>query len=349
MERSMTLLMPLLIVLASCGTTAQYSQQRYQDGIYYSTHEVPEKVVLLSKEDFQLLAAENIRQKSLEEALDSTKIKYVTVVPGDYYYDMYFSPFPLIALTGVNIAFTTWYWNRWHSWWGPWGGPIGPYDTFWFDRNRWYFQDWAWYGPRWYDPWYGPGWYRPGYGPGWYDPWYGPGWYRPGWYGPVYPGGVIYRSNSSLGPRYQTQSGGSRVIHSGSGANVRRGNTSGYGTRTYIGTRGSSGSGSVTRYVPSGSESGRSLSEGYNRRAVTRPSEGGSSSGGTYSRQSRSSTNSSSERRSTSEYSRQSNSNNTRSSGYSGGGYSGGSRGGGGFSGGASHSGGGGGSRGGRR
>lgn len=364
MKRSMTLLLPLLIVLASCGTTAQYSQQRYQDGIYFQTTEEPEEVVVLSKEDFERLAAQNIRQEAYEEALnDSTKVKTILVYPGDYYYDMYFSPFPTIALwAGTNLAFTSWYWNRWHNWWGPFYGPRGPYDTFWFDFNRPYF---GWGSWGWYDPWY----YGPGWGYGWYDPWYyryGPGWYRP--YGPYYPGGGGFIRDVSYGPRYQTQSIGSRTVHPGSGASVRRSGTSGYGSRGYIGPRGGTSTG--TRVIPSVSGSDRSLSEGYNRRAVS-PSISRSSSGtSTYNRNatgsssrtySRPSTNSSYSRSSSSSsYSSRSYSGNSSSSrSYSGsssssrsyssggGGYSGG--GGSYSSGSSSHSGGGGGSHGGRR
>lgn len=365
MKRSMTLLLPLLLVLASCGTTAQYSQQRYQDGIYFKTTAEPEEVVILSKEDFQRLAAQNIRQQALEEALDdSTKVSYELVYPGDYYYDMYFSPFPTIALwAGSNLAFTSWYWDRWHNWWGPFG-PMGPYDTLWFDYNRPYF-GWGTWG--WYDPWYyGYGWrysyFDPWYGPFWYDPWYYPGYYRP--YGPFYPGGGGFIRDVSYGPRYQTQPVGSRTVQPGSGASVRRSGTSGYGNRGYVGTR--STNGTVTRISPSGTSG---VSDAYNRRAVRPSTSSSSGSSSTYGRgtnssSSRSYTRSSSGSSSTYSRSSSSSSSSSRSvspsssssrsyssgssSSYSSGGSS---RGGGGYSGGgsSSHSGGGGGSHGGRR
>lgn len=377
MKRSMTLLLPLLAVLASCGTTAQYSQQRYQDGIYFQTTEEPEEVVVLSKEDFERLAAQNIRQQSLEEVVDSSKITYTQVYPGDYYYDMYFSPFPTIALwAGTDLAFTSWYWDRWRLWWGPYG-PMGPYDTFWFDFNRPYF---GWGSWGWYDPWYYGGY---GWGWGWRDPWapywdpwyYRSGWYRyDPWYHYGYGGGGFIR-NVFYGPRYQTQPVGSRTIHAGSGASVTRGTTPVYGTRTTPATRTTNGT--VTRISPSGTGTDRSLSEGYNRRAVT-PSTGrsGSGSSGSYNRStsspssrtySRPSTSSSSSRTysrpSTSSSSTRSYSSGSSSRSYSSGSTSSSSSrsyssgGGGGFSSGgghsssgsASHSGGGGGSHGGRR
>lgn len=373
MKRSMTLLLPLLVVLASCGTTAQYSQQRYQDGIYFQTTEEPEEVVILSKEDFERLAAQNIRQEAYEESLnDSTKVNTVLVYPGDFYYDMYFSPFPTIALwAGSNLAFTSWYWDRWHNWWGPYYGPMGPYDTFWFDFNRPYFGWGSWSSWGWYDPWYyGYGWgYGWGYGFGWYDPWYyryGPGWYGP--YGPYYPGGGGFIRDVSYGPRYQTQAVGSRTVHPGSGSSVRRSGTSGYGSRGYVGTRGGTVTG--TRISSYGTGGDRSLSEGYNRRAVRSSTSGSSSGTSTYNRSTtgsssrtytRPSTSSSSSRSyssgsssSTRSYSSSSSSSSSSSRSYSSGSsYSGGgsSHGGGGFSGGgsSSHSGGGGGSHGGRR
>ena len=60
MKRSMTLLLPVLLVLASCGTTAQYSQQRFPDGIYAKIGEEPAVVRLLSEKDIEDRAAANI-------------------------------------------------------------------------------------------------------------------------------------------------------------------------------------------------------------------------------------------------------------------------------------------------
>ena len=54
MKRSMTLLLPVLLVLASCGTTAQYSQQRFPDSIYTKPGEEPVVVRLYSEEDFEM-------------------------------------------------------------------------------------------------------------------------------------------------------------------------------------------------------------------------------------------------------------------------------------------------------
>ena len=334
--------------MASCGTSAQYSQQSFQDGIYYRPFDEPEPVALLSEEDFRLKAAQQIELKRQEEAMDSIKVTYRDVYPGDFEYDMYFSLFPLIAVGNWSLAFNNWYWDRWHLWWGPYG-PVGNFNSWWV-RSHWDF-----WGPgRWYNPWYGFGWYDPWYGPGWHNHWYGPGWYDP-WYGPGrgpgHPGGGGFRRNVSYGPRYQTQ-GGSRAVTPGSGSSVRRSPASSYsggrgsgsyyrgtrsvtpGTSGHISpseTRGSS-SGTYRRSV--GGSSGRSSGSTYSR------SSSGNSSSGSVSRSSGSSTRSSSS--SSSSYS--------RSSSSSGSSYSGGGSRSGGFSGGgssSSHSGGGGGSRGG--
>ena len=63
MKRSTTLFLPLLLVLASCGTTAQYSQQRFEDGIYTIPKDEPEAVRLYTLEEIEAIASENIALK----------------------------------------------------------------------------------------------------------------------------------------------------------------------------------------------------------------------------------------------------------------------------------------------
>ena len=63
MKRSTTLFLPFLLVLASCGTTAQYSQQRFEDGIYTIPKDEPEAVRLYTQEEIEAIAAENIALK----------------------------------------------------------------------------------------------------------------------------------------------------------------------------------------------------------------------------------------------------------------------------------------------
>ena len=72
MKRSVALLLPLLFVMASCGTTAQYSQQRYSDGIYERSSGAADvqETGIYSKEDFAMMAA----QQAALEAQDSLQL-----------------------------------------------------------------------------------------------------------------------------------------------------------------------------------------------------------------------------------------------------------------------------------
>ncbi len=351
MKRSTTLFLPILLVLAlaSCGTPAQYSQQRYPDGIYVRPGEEPEVVRLYTEEDFERMAAANIARKQGRDTL-------VVILddPWDYawynrYDHYYYSPW-----VWGGLGFGSYYWNRWRfgSWYDPW-----------------YYDPWyGGYGYGWYDPWYS-GWYDPWY----YDPWYGGyGWYghRYGWYDqPWYPGGgwgVGGRNyaNRVYTPRSTTTAGGSRERRPGSGSNYRYGTPGSAGGSVIRGgnTRSVNRSQSGLRSgSSSASSTTRSREQGYNpSRTYTNKNSGGSSSsnssGSRSSTRSYSSGNNSSygsgsynSGSSTRSYSGNSSSGSSRSYG-GGGGYSGG--GGGGYSGGgSSHSSGGGGSHsgGGRR
>ena len=132
MNRCILLALPLLFMLSSCGTTAQYAQQRYQDGIYSRPEPVAEAVQLYSKEDFAAMAAANIAREGKDTV-------YVVVQHDDWWYD---SP-----------------WFAWSSAW-----------AFSWPYRHWAFSGWysPWYGwsRPWYDPWYS--WY---YDPWFYDPW----------------------------------------------------------------------------------------------------------------------------------------------------------------------------------
>lgn len=216
MKWSITLLLPLLVVTASCSTSARFSQQMYQDGIYVSAYPT-ESARLKTEEDFQLEALRNIREKQMLEAFDSLKVEYRDVYPGTMEYSMYFDIVPLFALTtGYSWAFNNWYWRRWHLGWSGYG-PVGFYDPFWIG-SRW---DWyPFYDPFWNWTWnYGPYYSRYGYyGPGYY----GPGYYGPGYYGPAYyiGGGGGFRNNLYYTPRNTTQPAGG---YRGSGNAVRGG------------------------------------------------------------------------------------------------------------------------------
>ena len=127
MKRSTTLLLPLaLLVLASCGTPAQYSQQRFQDGIYMKPGEEPQVVRLYTEEDFEAMAAANIARKHQQNR--DTLVVILDDPWGYSWYDPYYS------WAWGGLGFGSYYWNRW--------------------CYR------GWYDPWYYDPWYGGyGWY----------------------------------------------------------------------------------------------------------------------------------------------------------------------------------------------
>ena len=259
MKRIPILFLPLmLLALASCGTAARYSQQRFQDGIYAKPGEETPSVRLYTEEDFEAMAAANIARKQGRDTL-------VVVLEAPY------SPW---AWGGAG--FGTYYWNRWrfgHRF-GPWYGGFGygwydPWFAGWYDPwyyGPWYYDPWyggyGWYG-AWHDPWYG--WY--GWNGGWYDPWHG--WHgRPGYPGGAW-GGAPHRGNTVYAPRSLTQSGGSRVGRPGSGYNYRYG-TAGSAGGSIVGGRGTAaarpgrnGAGG-TSSASSSSAANRSRSAGYN-------------------------------------------------------------------------------------
>lgn len=324
MKWSITLLLPLLVVTASCSTSARFSQQRFQDGIYVSAYPAG-SAKLKTEEDFQREALRNIREKQMLAAYDSLKIEYRDVYPGTLEYDMYFSIYPLIAFTGYSWAFNDWYWRRWHLGWSGYG-PVGIYDPFWIGSR------WDWYLFPYNDPFWRWGW---GYYGG---PYYYGYPYRP-WYGTVYVGGGGFRNNLVHTPRITTQPAGG---YRGSGNTVRG---SGYdggsrvapssGTYNYTprrisgitdggtGARSGSSTGSGRTYSPSTSSSysgSRSMSTGRRSSSTSSGSYSGGRSSSSYSGGSSS--------RSSSSYSGGSSS--RGGSSYSGGGSRGGSSSGGG-------------------
>ena len=209
-KRSLTLLLPvLLLALASCGTPAQYSQQRFPDGIYARPGEEPEVVRLYNEEDFENMAAANIARKQGRDTL--------VVIVDDPWDFAWRSPFYSPWSWG-GLAFGSYYWGRYYRGW---------YDPFYYDP--WYYG----YGSRWYGGWYDP-WYAGWYDPFYYDPWYGGygygygyGWYghRYGWYDQPYYYGGGWGGNRYAGriytPRSTTEAGGSRIRRPGSGSNYR--------------------------------------------------------------------------------------------------------------------------------
>ena len=262
MKRSTTLFLPvLLLVMASCGTPAQYSQQRFPDGIYAKVGEEPEVVRLYSEEDFENMAAANIARKKGRDTL-------VVILddPWDFAWYSRYNRYHYAPWVWGGLAFGSYYWNRYYGSW---------YDPFW---DNWY----GYYG-GWYDPWY-----YSYYDPWYYDPWYGGyGWYghRYGWYDhPVYPGGYwggggYYRARDVVyTPRSTTTVGGSRDRRPGSGSNYRYGTPgssgstilrSGTNVRPTSGSRASASASTGTRSPRSGSSPAtysaeRRRAEGYN-------------------------------------------------------------------------------------
>ena len=215
MKRSTTLLLPvLLLVLASCGTPAQYSQQRFPDGIYAKIGEEPAVVRLLSEKDIEDRAAANIARKHGRDTL-----VVIFDDPWDFGWYSRYNRYHYAPWLWGGLGFGSYYWSRYYgSWYDPfWDGPFG------YGRGYYY--------GGWYDPWY-YGYYDPWY----YDPWYSYSWaghgygygHRYGWYDhPSYPGGYwggSYRGRDVVyTPRYTTSSGGSREQRPGSGVNYRYG------------------------------------------------------------------------------------------------------------------------------
>ena len=121
MKRSLIILLPALLALASCGTAAQYaSDQRFPDGIYYRPQP---PVELYSEEDFRDMAARNI-------ASDSLKLKEKNYDDYGYsYYSPYYYYSPYWGYRGYAWSR---YWDPfWDPYWDPYWG-IGRYGYYGF-------------------------------------------------------------------------------------------------------------------------------------------------------------------------------------------------------------------------
>ena len=124
MTRRLIWLLALTLFAVSCGVSGEYgTAQRFQDGIYYKGFDEDMTVAEpLSQEDFQRLAAENIR-KEQQGRRDTLVLVY-----DDSY---------------------NWGWN----WGRPWYGWYGGWHHGWY--GGWRYGWGGWYDP-WYSPWYGP-------------------------------------------------------------------------------------------------------------------------------------------------------------------------------------------------
>lgn len=249
MKRNTTLLLsvPVALALASCGMTAQYSYQQYQDGIYsYGGTYVPRKeVTIYSVEDFEAMAAARIAEKQ-GAARDTVYVVLEDDRDSDIYLSFGLAPFLL-----------------WDSWYLP-----DPWEyRIWYNHYRWY--DPWYYGYSWaFDPWYHHYWHDPWYYGHWYDPWYHRYWHHDPWHvGPRPPKpGLSPDGRRYFGERRFTQSPGRGERVPGTGSNRRN---PGSVTRPAVGggAYGSAGS-TVLRPSSGGSAIGGGTAPSHNSGAA---------------------------------------------------------------------------------
>ena len=115
MNRCIVLVLPLLFLLSSCGTTAQFAQQRFQDGIYSRPEPVAEAVQIYSKDDFAAMAAANIAREGQQK--DTV---YVVVRDNDWYDSPWFAWGSAWAL---SWPYRWWAWSSWYDPWYGWARP----------------------------------------------------------------------------------------------------------------------------------------------------------------------------------------------------------------------------------
>ena len=231
MKRGILILFSALLLAVSCGTTGKYGQ--FYDGVYRKSIAAsqPEQVILLTEGEIEAAAAENISFERLCRQ-DTVVVRYVDVYPGDFWWDMYFSPFPLMATSfAYNWGWDRWYWNRWHNAW-----LWGPYNVFWNSPSFW------------------------GYGHYGYH----------GWGGPYHPGAFVGR-DTYYGPRSTVQgAGGSRFTHGGASHRPSVGGASYSGVSVRRSSSVVSGASSVrstssTGYSRGATSTGGTSSGGYSR------------------------------------------------------------------------------------
>ena len=116
-------LLTILLVAASCGTTAQYSSQQFPDGIYFR-HANTSSVVLLTSEEIEAMAAQRLAESKNLDRLDSLLRNYNGTI------NVYMGMTPYV---------------------------FGSYYDPWYRGWMW---DWDYYGPWTYRYW-GASWYRP--------------------------------------------------------------------------------------------------------------------------------------------------------------------------------------------
>lgn len=317
MRLRMVLLLPAVLLAASCGSLIQAptGTPQFTDAVYKRPERPQRTVPIYSKEDFEKMARTNGKFVPDSLPLENSGWSYTyTWQAPDYWHSYAFGP----SYWGCNpYWYGRTYLGGWYRPWSHWG--VSMYYDWYRPYSPWGF----------YDPWYSPyGFYGPYYAYGWgYDPWFYDPWYYGGYsyyharphhdYG--YGGGHGYGRDNSYVPRSFVQGNGRSdsgvrtpgtyrsAVQSSSGM-VTRSRTSAPG----VTPRGESQT--TTGYRRTGDATGARYSSGstgnYTRNASSTSSSNGSSS---YTR-STSSSSSSSYSRSSSSY----------SGGSSGGGYSGG-------------------------
>ena len=260
MNRCIVFLLPLLFMFSSCGTTAQYAQQRYQDGVYGSRKvAATEAIHIYSKEEFVAMAAANIAREQEELGGDIDTVYVILDLAQDdwYNYPWYYG--------------RPYYWS-YSSWYYPW------------------YSSWYWYYDPWYYSWYWDPWFRH----------HRHHHHRHhhhhhhahhrfahnsfAWHG----AGASYRANRVHTPRYMTQGGVSSLFRTSSASRTRTYGSSG-ASYTRSSTRASSSgtvnSSGANTYSRSSSVS-RSSSNSGNSSTYSRSSSSGQSRSSTYSRSS---------------------------------------------------------------
>ena len=264
MKRSLTFLLPAVLLLASCGGLSEYaSGQKYPDGIYFRPQ--PE-VQPLSVEDFrnrasEQLAADSLRLRSKFRQQESQYDDYAYYSSPYYrYYGPYFLPYYATPYSYNPF----WY-----------GGRLG--------RYGWGLWD-PYYDPLWDSYWY-PFWHPyVGYSSFWAYDYYRPYPYYPGSVLPVHgnPGGHSSGNLSNVvsGGGNHRRAGSVSTSRSGGSSSMRRaGSASGSGSSGVRSSGGARRSGGYS--VSSGSSySAPSRSESYSSGRSGGYSGGGSYSGG---------------------------------------------------------------------
>ena len=240
MKRSLILLVPAMLALASCELTYQFaSVQNYPDGIYYR----PEPVVeLYTEEDFKDMAARQLASKSTRDTIVVINDYASRYYSYPYYYDRYYGP----------------YWGYGRFGWGPsWSFGWGPSLSF------------GWYG-GWYDPW--DPWYDPYWGPSYWGPYR---YYGGGGYFIPRPHGFVPVSNTGRANPGSYAAGGNNFRRSGSTTTRTATSSSAVSKSSYRRSGNSSGA-----TVRSSTPPTRNYDSGSSYRSSGSYSSGGSYSGG---------------------------------------------------------------------